>query len=66
MNVGEKCRLKFQPRLAYGRIGLPPKIPGNSLVIYDIELVSINQEDDMDALSIQERKLLGLVKFPQF
>nr|CAH7748382.1 unnamed protein product [Callosobruchus chinensis] len=59
MNIGEKCRLKIQPRLAYGSIGLPPKIPSNTTLIYDIELVAIEPETNADALSIQERKILG-------
>ncbi|VEN61029.1 unnamed protein product [Callosobruchus maculatus] len=59
MNVGEKCRLKIQPRLAYGSIGLPPKIPSNTTLIYDIELVAVEPEPNADTLSIQERKILG-------
>ncbi|CAH1961514.1 unnamed protein product [Acanthoscelides obtectus] len=59
MNVGEKCRLKIQPRLAYGNIGLPTKIPPNTAIIYDVELVAVEPEPNACALSIQERKILG-------
>nr|CAI5846159.1 unnamed protein product [Callosobruchus analis] len=59
MNIGEKCRLKIQPRLAYGSIGLPPKIPSNTTLIYDIELVAVESEPNADTLSIGERKILG-------
>jgi FKBP-type peptidyl-prolyl cis-trans isomerase len=62
MNVKERCVLKIEPRLAFGTIGLSPKIPPNSVVIYDIELVAVEPEDDPEALPISERKIQGYVK----
>ncbi|RZB40286.1 peptidyl-prolyl cis-trans isomerase FKBP8 [Asbolus verrucosus] len=59
MNMSEKCTLKIEPRLAFGTIGLPPKIPPNSTVVYDIELVAANLEDDPETLTLLERKLQG-------
>jgi FK506-binding protein 8 len=59
MNVKERCVLKIEPRLAFGTIGLSPKIPPNSVVIYDIELVAVEPEDDPEALPISERKIQG-------
>lgn len=59
MNVGEKCKLKIEPRLAFGKKGLLPKIPPNTVLIYDIELVSVEPEDEIENLSIQQRKYIG-------
>ncbi|EFA06496.1 peptidyl-prolyl cis-trans isomerase FKBP8 [Tribolium castaneum] len=59
MNVGEKCSLKIEPRLAFGGVGLPPKIPPNATVVYDIELVGVEPEDDPEMLSVLERKAQG-------
>ncbi|KAJ3647891.1 hypothetical protein Zmor_019740 [Zophobas morio] len=59
MNVGEKCRLKIEPRLAFGTVGLSPKIPPNAKVVYDVELVAAEPEEDPESLSILERKLQG-------
>lgn len=59
MNVGEKCTLKIEPRLAFGKKGLLPKIPPNTVLIYDIELVSVEPEDEIENLSIQQRKYIG-------
>lgn len=59
MNTSEQCILKIQPRLAFGSIGLPPKVPPNSTVVYDVELVSVHPEDDPESLTIVERKIQG-------
>lgn len=63
MNIGEKCVLKIEPRLAFGAVGLPPKIPPHATVVYEIELVSVRPEEDPGALSVLERKSQGFVYF---
>ncbi|KAG5899548.1 hypothetical protein JTB14_008234 [Gonioctena quinquepunctata] len=59
MNLYEKCRLKIEPRLAYGKKGLPPNIPSDAVVIYDVELIAVKQEEDLETLTIEQRKLKG-------
>nr|XP_022921247.1 peptidyl-prolyl cis-trans isomerase FKBP8-like [Onthophagus taurus] len=58
MNVGEICELKIQPRLAFGAKGLPPLIPPNTTVIYEVALLSI-VEEETDNLSVADRKERG-------
>lgn len=59
MNVGEKCELKIQPRLAYGSKGLEPKVPPEATVCYTVELVSVEPEEEPESLSLAQRKLQG-------
>jgi len=41
MKVGEKRKYIIPPDLAYGPSGRPPTIPGNSYLVFDIELLGI-------------------------
>lgn len=42
MCIGEKRKLKIPPHLGYGESGSPPTIPGGATLIFDTELVKID------------------------
>jgi FKBP-type peptidyl-prolyl cis-trans isomerase FkpA len=41
MKIGDKVKLTLPPELAYGAAGYPGAIPPNSILIFDVELLSI-------------------------
>ncbi|CAG9860350.1 unnamed protein product [Phyllotreta striolata] len=59
MNIGEKCRLQIEPRLAFSKKGLASDIPPDATVIYDVELVQVEPEDVIDSMTIGERRQKG-------
>ncbi|EIT81958.1 FKBP-type peptidyl-prolyl cis-trans isomerase [Aspergillus flavus] len=52
MSLGEKALLTFGPHYGYGARGAPPFIPGNSTLVFNVELLAINgrtlQSDDSE------------------
>ncbi|CAD6196867.1 unnamed protein product [Caenorhabditis auriculariae] len=47
MCVGERRVLTIPPHLGYGERGAPPKIPGNSVLKFDVELMKIDRNSEL-------------------
>jgi len=44
MKVGEKATIRCSPEYAYGKGGSPPKIPGDSTLDFEVELLDFNEK----------------------
>lgn len=53
MKPGAKWELYVPPELAYGRRGAPPKIQPNQMLMFEVELISI---DDVEKKDLQSKK----------
>ena len=47
MCEGEKRKLIIPPHLGYGASGSPPKIPGESVLVFEVELIKIDREGEL-------------------
>lgn len=42
MKLGEKAELTIKPEFGYGAQGSPPQIPGDATLIFEVELIQVN------------------------
>ncbi|OQR78855.1 peptidyl-prolyl cis-trans isomerase FKBP2-like [Tropilaelaps mercedesae] len=47
MCVGEKRKLVIPPEMGYGSGGAPPTIPGDAMLIFEVELVKIQRKNEL-------------------
>jgi len=62
MKRGETSRFIFKPEYAFGALGCPPRIPANTSVLFEIQLISfVDQDaaDNFDNFSEEERKQMS-------
>ncbi|CAL8099070.1 unnamed protein product [Orchesella dallaii] len=59
MCKGEVATIKISPRFAFGSKGSEPKVPPNSHIIYEVELISFENEKDLAELTVSERRETG-------
>lgn len=50
IQVGEKRLVIVPPELAYGTRGQPPKIPRNSTLVFEIELLEIQRDEPLPGI----------------
>lgn len=63
MDIGEVAEIEVDARFAYGSLGKEPNIPPNAVILYTVELKSSELEKDIQTLSVNHWKEIGLVSF---
>lgn len=51
MRVGEKALLTIQPSFAYGRRGVPPVIPPNATLKFEIEILTVDNKTETETFA---------------
>jgi FK506-binding protein 8 len=51
--------LEVGPRFAYGTLGREPDVPHNATIVYTVELLSAEEEPDIEMLPAAKRKQIG-------
>lgn len=59
MDVDEVAEIEVYPRFAYGQLGKEPDIPPDATIFYTVELKSVELEEELETLSISQRKEIG-------
>ncbi|GIY18438.1 peptidyl-prolyl cis-trans isomerase FKBP2 [Caerostris darwini] len=47
MCEGEKRKLVIPPELGYGSAGAPPTIPGDAVLVFEVELITIERKSEL-------------------
>jgi len=61
MKKKEKSRFLIKPQYAYGKMGSPPRIPEDAVVMFEIELrnfVDIAKADEYDSKTMEEKQAM--------
>ncbi|XP_029042311.2 peptidyl-prolyl cis-trans isomerase FKBP8 [Osmia bicornis bicornis] len=59
MDVEEVAEIEVHPRFAYGQLGKEPNIPSDAIISYTVELKATELEEEIDTLSVNQRKEIG-------
>lgn len=65
MQIGEKSELIIAPEYGYGKIGSPPKIPGDATLIFEIELLSAHERRPTKWMMNDEERIKVTLKLKE-
>ena len=65
MEIGEKAELIIAPEYAYGKIGNPPKIPGDATLTFVIEVLNTHERRPTKWMMSDEERIKVTLKLKE-
>ncbi|XP_015781693.1 inactive peptidyl-prolyl cis-trans isomerase FKBP6 [Tetranychus urticae] len=65
MRMAEKAEILIKPEYAFGELGCPPRIPGNSTIIYIVEILRVFEEGSLADYELMTPEEMAAVPFPE-
>lgn len=62
LDIGQKVTAIVKARFGYGALGLPPKVPPNATLIYNIEMLKVDYAPELSSIPFEQRKSRALFK----
>lgn len=65
LHEGDRAKILIDPRMAYGKLGCPGLIPGNSSLLYFVRIRKVFEESELSQVLDYEKQLMTIIPFAE-